>query len=249
MKKAVVENFIQKYSLGGAIDSVNWHVENGTLSVTGTPQDTQVISFVDTDALDLSDGTYSIYDTTQLRSFLNVMGGDINLDVVTNGSRPISFKMDDKPSGGRTKIQFVLSDPNVIPKESKEADLGDFDVGMDINKDFMTRFIRSKSALSDLNVFTVVTDEDENTSFILGYDSNMLTSQIQMEVETDGGLELPRTFSANYLKEIFAANKDCERGRIEIHERSEMVGVMKVSFEHDDYNVRYYLLQINKQAM
>jgi len=243
MKKVLLEEFIKKYSLGGSVDSVNWRAEDGKLSVTGTPSDTQVIAFVDTKAVSLPDGVYSIYDTSQLRAFLGVLGDDINVQVCSTeyDNQPISFALNDKPSGGKTKIQFVLSDPTVIPKESREADLTPFDMTIKFDSNFMTQFTKAKGALADLPVFTVLT-QDDKTSFILGYDSNMLTSQVDIEVEAEGALKEALSFSADYLKEVFQANKEASSGEIGISNR----GVMFVTFKNDVFNVRYYLLKINK---
>ena len=246
MKKVLLEEFIKKYSLGGSIDSVNWRVDGGKLTVTGTPSDTQVICFVSTKAIGLPDGVYSIYDTSQLKAFLGVLGDDINVEVVTadHNNQPISFKLNDKPSGGRTKVQFVLSDPAVIPKESSEADLTPFDMTIKFDSNFMTQFIKAKGSLADLPVFAVV-NEDGKTSFVLGYDSDMLTSQVDLQVEAEGSLKEVLNFSADYLKDIFMANKEASAGEIGISNR----GVMFVTFANDVFNPRYYLLKINKQKI
>ena len=51
MKKSLLETFIQKYALGGAINSVNLDSTDGVLSVSGTTQDMQAMAFVKSDKL------------------------------------------------------------------------------------------------------------------------------------------------------------------------------------------------------
>ena len=219
---------------------------DGVLSVTGTPSDTHVISFVDTEVVSLPNGVFSIYDTSQLGSFLGILGDDINLKVEESEGRAVAFRLDDKPSGGTTKVQFVLSDPGVIPKESVEAydKLVPFDVTIDFDADFMTQFVRAKGAFSDLPGFTVVQDGDK-TSFVLGFDADMLTSQVDMEVNASGTLSEPMSFSSDYLKSIFQVNKEAKGGTIGISSK----GAMFITFANDVFNVRYYLLKVNKSQV
>ena len=60
MKKSLLETFIQKYALGGAINSVNLDSADGVLSVSGTTQDMSAMAFVKSDKLSLPSGNYSI---------------------------------------------------------------------------------------------------------------------------------------------------------------------------------------------
>jgi len=132
MQKSSIETFIQKYTLGGAINSVTLDSTNGALSVSGVTQDMQAMAFVKSDKLSLPSGRYSIYDTSQLRSLLGVFGqsDDINVNVETSQDVPVALQIDDHPFN--TKVKFVLSDPQVIPDAPTITTLPDFNLSFPV---------------------------------------------------------------------------------------------------------------------
>ena len=248
MKKSLLETFIQKYTLGGAINSVNLDSTAGTLSVSGTTQDMQAMAFVKNDTLSLPNGSYSIYDTSQLRSLLGVFGqsDDINVNVETSQDVPVALKIDDRPFN--TKVKFVLSDPQVIPDAPRIATLPEFDLTIPFDQDFMSRFVKATSALSEVDTFTILSGMQQadghtvnaDTTLVIGY-TDMNTTRISLGVESYGELKENLTFSAKYLKDIFMANKEAKSGSIEMSDR----GILSTKFENDGFVSEYYLLKIS----
>jgi len=237
MNRSILESFIQRYFLGGTIDSVTWHSTTDGVSVIGTPSDQQVVCFVDTKEIVLPSGDYSIYDTTQLKTLLRVLNSTVEIKPEFTDAIATAFLISDKPHGGNTSVKFVLSDPSVIPDEADEPDLSPFDMTVHIDDGFIAQFIKATSAIAGVETFTVLTTD--TPKFVVGY-SDMNTTRIDVDVETDGSLENPITFSSVYLKEVLMANKDAKEGTIEISNE----GVMKISFVDDIFRSRYYLLQI-----
>ena len=248
MKKSLLETFIQKYALGGAINSVNLDSTDGVLSVSGTTQDMQAMAFVKSDKLSLPNGKYSIYDTSQLRSLLGVFGqsDDVNVNVETSQDVPIALKIDDRPFD--TKVKFVLSDPQVIPDAPRISSLPEFDLTIPFDQDFMSRFVKATSALSEVDTFTILSGMQQadghtvnaDTTLVIGY-TDMNTTRISLGVESYGELKENLTFSAKYLKDIFMANKEAKSGSIEMSDR----GILSTKFENDGFVSEYYLLKIS----
>ena len=248
MKKSLLETFIQKYALGGAINSVNLDSADGVLSVSGTTQDMSAMAFVKSDKLSLPNGNYSIYDTSQLRSLLGVFGqsDDINVNVETSQDVPIALQIDDSPF--HTKVKFVLSDSQVIPDAPRIASLPDSDLTISFDQNFMSRFVKATAALSEVDTFTIVTGIQQadghtasaDTTLVIGY-TDMNTTRISLGVEAYGQLKKNLTFSAKYLKDIFMANKEANSGSIEVSDR----GILSTKFDNGGFISEYYLLKIS----
>ena len=248
MKKSLLEKFIQKYTLSGAINSVNLDSTNGALSVSGVTSDMQAMAFVKSDNLSLPNGRYSIYDTSQLRSLLGVFGqsDNINVNVETSQDVPVALQMDDSPF--HTKVKFVLSDPQVIPEAPTITTLPNFDLTIPFDEEFMSRFIKATSALSDVDTFTIISKEQQSdgyttnhdTKLVIGY-TDMNTTRISLGVESTGGLAEKLTFSAKYLKDIFLANKDAKVGNIEVSSG----GLLSIKFDDGGFVSEYYLVKIS----
>ena len=248
MKKSLLETFIQKYTLGGAINSVNLDSTAGVLSVSGTTQDMSAMAFVKSDKLSLPTGNYSIYDTSQLRSLLGVFGqsDDINVNIETSQEVPIALQIDDHPFN--TKVKFVLADPQVIPDAPRITSLPEFDLTIPFDQNFMSRFVKATAALSEVDTFTIVTGIQQadghtalaDTTLVIGY-TDMNTTRISLGVESFGGLEKKLTFSARYLKDIFLANKDAKSGNIEVSSG----GLLSIKFDDGGFVSEYYLVKIS----
>ena len=248
MQKSSIETFIQKYTLGGAINSVNLDSTNGALSVSGVTSDMQAMAFVKSDKLSLPNGSYSIYDTSQLRSLLGVFGqsDDINVNVETSQDVPVALKLDDSPF--HTKVKFVLSDPQVIPVAPTLPSLPDFNLTIPFDEEFMSRFVKATSALSEVDTFTIVTGTQQADGYVSNYDTKLVigytdmnTTRISFGVESSGNLQEKLTFSAKYLKDIFLANRETKSGSIEISDR----GILSTKFDSDGFVSEYYLLKIS----
>jgi hypothetical protein len=117
--------------------------------------------------------------------------------------------------------------------------LPNFNIKIKLDENFITKFIRAKSALVDENNFTFVA-KDGKCHIVLGH-SNINTNRISIEVdcECEGSID-PISFSANFLKEILVANKEAKDAILEISSQ----GLSHIHFEIDEYTTDYYLVQI-----
>ena len=237
MQKSIFESFISKYNLGGACESVLFKVDGDVLSTRSISDDKNVLTEVAAPAQGMEEGEFAVYDTSRLRSMLGVLEDNLSSSVQRSSERPTSIKFSDKGS----VATFVLADAGVIPPVPDLKKTPKFELSVDLDGEFITKFIKAKSALSDVELFTVIANEGETTADIyLGY-SSMNTNRIRLGVEKDPEVTLSEiSFSANYLREIFMANKGAS-GTMKISSK----GLCCLTFKDNTVNSVYYLVEID----
>jgi hypothetical protein len=176
-----------------------------------------------------------VYTTSTLNKLLSVVGDDVELEVQEQNGNAVNLFI--KSDG--TKAQFQLADLAVIPTVPDLKSLPDFDVKIEFDGKFIDKFIKGKNALSDVDTFTVLTENGE-LKIVLGY-SNVNSNRIAFSVEKDyvHGVK-PISFSAKYLKEIFSANKEANAVTLNISTS----GLAHVEFKIDDFTAKYYLVEV-----
>jgi len=209
ISKKVISNIVSKYSLGNHIEQVKWGISDKKLNINFINDSKTLVGYVEyRDDIGLKNGNYGIFNTSQLTKCLNILDGDILLDA--NNSK---LNIADT----NYEIRFNLADPAVIPNVPNIKDPDQWSVSFGINDEFITRFVKSKDALSDLDTFTVETREGftgEELVFTVGTN---ITNTIEFTVEADINESFgPVPFDSNILKEILKANKDYHSGEIRI---------------------------------
>ena len=209
ISKKVISNIVSKYSLGNHIEQVKWGISDKKLNINFINDSKTLVGYVEyRDDIGLKNGDYGIFNTSQLIKCLNILDGDILVDA--NSSK---LNIADTSY----EIKFNLADPAVIPNVPDIKDPDQWSVSFGINDEFITRFVKSKDALSDLDTFTVETREGftgEELVFTVGTN---ITNTIEFTVEADINESFgPVPFDSNILKEILKANKDYHSGEIRI---------------------------------
>jgi len=235
MEKTKLERFISKYNLGGSCESVLWKSDGNDITVKCISDDKNVLGIVTVKDAKLDEGDYGIFDTKQLSSMLSVLGEGIKIKTKKNGDKVSALNITDD----NVKVDYVLADSAVIPAAPDLKQLPSFDIEIKLDQKVMNTFLKARGALSDVETFTVMSDGSE-AQIILGY-SDMNTNRITIDVETTKNVKLnPTSFSARYLKEILAANKEAASGVLKVSSK----GLAYVKFGVTDYNTDYYLVQI-----
>jgi DNA polymerase III sliding clamp (beta) subunit (PCNA family) len=166
---------------------------------------------------------------------LGVLEDDINFSITEVNGKGVALNMKDKSSA----INYMLADLSVIPKAPDLKKLPDFNVNVKLDSNFISKFIRATSALGDEKNFTFVS-KDGKSEIILGF-SSINTNRINIEVDaTTTGDVAPISFSAQYLKEILAANRDATEATLDISSQ----GLSHVEFEVGDYTSSYFLVEV-----
>ena len=235
MNKQKLTGFVEKYSLGNTIESVPWSIKNNTLTTEFVSEDRTLLGSVTLNSFDIDDAEMGIYNTTQLQKMISVLGSDVNVNLKKADERSIAIDMTD----GDVSLNYMLADLDIIPKAPKLKTLPDTTVVIDINNDFITKFVRAKNALSESDNFTVISNNI--TQIIIG-ESDSNTNKININVKTESSQKMSAiSFNANYLKEILAANRDHTEGKMEVCAG----GLAILTFSNADYTSKYYLVQTN----
>ena len=236
VSKKVISDIISKYSLGNNIEKVKWVITDKELLINFNNDSKNLIGYVEyRNDLGLKSGDYGIFDTSKLIKCLNILDGDILVDATKSKLNMADTNYD---------IKFNLADPAVIkdPITIKEESLNNSDASFEMNDEFITRFVKSKDALSELETFTIETREGftgEELVFTVGTN---ITNTIEFTVENATINEsfgaIP--FDSNLMKEILKANKDYHSGEIRINKK----GLLDAHFHcGDDLYTGYYLVR------
>ncbi len=212
ISKKVISDIVSKYSLGNVIEKVKWVVEDKKLLINFINDSKVLLGYVEyRNDIGLKNGDYGIFNTSQLIKCLNILDGDILMEA-SNAKLNIADT--------NYEIKFGLSKPEVLPKVPEIKDEDNFSVSFSVNDEFITRFVKSKDALSDLEIFTVETREGftgEELVFTIG---TTITNSIEFSVEADikeSFSSIP--FDSNLFKEILKANKNYHSGEIRINKK------------------------------
>jgi hypothetical protein len=230
MEKVKFDGFINRYNLGGEVESVMIKSDDTNLSVRMISDDKTLLGDVTVAESEFPNGEFGIYTTSQLKGLLSVLDNNISVEEVTGAL---------KFSDNGTKMQYMLAAPSVIPAVPDLKALPPFNVNITLDNEFVNKFIKSKGALADADTFTF-TCKDNKGKIILGYSSiNSNRISITVDCKCDGDVQ-PIAFSAKYLKAILMANKGSSTSSLEISSQ----GLAKVAFTDGDFVSNYYLVEI-----
>jgi hypothetical protein len=238
MKKSTLERFISKYNLSGAADGVTWKADKTGLQTEFVSDDKHVIGNIKSTGLSFDPGNYSIYDTAALRGLLGVLEDDIDVTANKTGNVVTSLTIKDDS----TKVTFVLSSPDNIPAVPAIKSLPAFENVILLDAKFVERFVKAKSALADVETFTVVSD-GKKVDVVIGYDNNN-TNRVTIAASTEKSGKIdPIDFHARYMKDILVANKEAKSGKLEVSSE----GLARITFVVDEFDITYYLPQVKRE--
>ena len=233
MQKSKLDRFIQKYNLGGNVNSVKWKSTTDSLSTTFVTPDKSLLGTVKADKFQFEDAEIGVYQTDQLKSLIGVLGDDISLDLSKFGDKTVALKV----KNGPVSIDYVLSDLSVIADPPALKRLPEFGTRIKLDTKFIDTFIKGKSALSDVDTFTILNGKN-GIEVVIGYSSTN-TNRVNIPVETETeDFENAIAFNANLFKEVLIANKECTSAVLEVSNE----GLARVNFKVDDYDSTYYIV-------
>lgn len=234
MEKNKFEEFIDKYYLAGNTDSAKLVINDKKLTTSFITTDQNVIGDVTLNSFDSEDAELGVYTTSQLVKLLSALDSDIDISYGESEGKVYSINLKDKSSN----VTYMLADLSVIRQVPALKSLPEFDCSINISKEFITKFIKSKNALPDSDNFAVQCVNGE-TNIIINY-SSINTNRIAFKTDavTQGDFT-PICFSAKIFKEILLAN-DGAQGTLEISSK----GLARVTFTDANYSSTYYLVKL-----
>jgi len=234
ISKKVISDIVSKYSLGNNIEKVKWVITDDKFHINFINDSKNLVGYVEyRKDIGLKPGDYGIFNTSQLIKCLNILDGDILVDATTSKLNMADTNYD---------IKFNLADPAVIPSVPDINDSDDWSVSFSVSDEFITRFVKSKDALSDLDTFTVETRDGFNGEELVFTVGTNITNTIEFTVENatinESFEAVP--FDSNLLKEILKANRTYHSGEIRINKK----GLLDAHLHHgDDLYTGYYLVR------
>ena len=139
-------------------------------------------------------------------------------------------------------VKFNLADPAVIPNVPDVSNNSDeWSVVFEVNDEFITRFVKSKDALSELETFTIETRDGFNGEELVFTVGTNITNTIEFTVDATINESFEAVpFDSNLMKEILKANRTYHSGEIRINKK----GLLDVHLHHgDDLYTGYYLVR------
>ena len=206
ISKKVISDIVSKYSLGNSIEKVKWIITDEKFICHFINDSKNLVGYVDyRKEIGLKKGDYGIFNTSQLIKCLNILNGDILVDATTSKLNMADTNYD---------IKFNLADPAVIPNvPDVSSDSDEWSVVFEANDEFITRFVKSKDALSELDTFTVETREGFNGEELVFTVGTNITNTIEFTVDATINESFEAVpFDSNLMKEILKANKDYHSG-------------------------------------
>ena len=234
ISKKVISDIVSKYSLGNNIEKVKWVITDNKFSINFINDSKNLVGYIEyRKDIGLKPGDYGIFNTSQLIKCLNILDGDILVDATTSKLNMADTNYD---------IKFNLADPAVIPNVPDINDSDDWSVSFSVSDEFITRFVKSKDALSELDTFTVETRDGFNGEELVFTVGTNITNTIEFTVENatinESFEAVP--FDSNLLKEILKANRTYHSGEIRINKK----GLLDAHLHHgDDLYTGYYLVR------
>ena len=234
MDKSKLVKFINKYYLGGNVNSVAINSDGNGLSTRFVSGDKSLLGEVKLNNYSITQADFGVYQTDALLKMLSVLDNDVSVDLVKAEDKAIS--LDAKDSGA--KVRYMLSDLSVINTPPQLKQIPEFELLLNVDKTFISKFISGKGALPDVESFTIVSGDKPEV--IIGY-SSIATNRVAVPVEnqTDNTID-NISFNANLFKDVLEANKECEAAVLEVSSE----GLARITFNVGDYESTYYLVAV-----
>jgi len=241
MNKMTLDTFIQKYNLGGNINSVKWESDGKLLSTRFISPDKSLLGELTLSKQNLPNFEVGVYDTPLLSKMLGTLSDNIDFKLVSHddGKTPVAFHLTDSV----ISADYVLAAVGVIPDVPELKNVPEFNTLVNIDSQFINSFIKGKNALTDVETFSVKpSDNGAGVEFVIGY-SDMNSNRISINVQSGAvGLKDSIAFNANLFSRVLSANKECSKAQLQISDK----GLAFIEFNVDDFNVKYWF--VSQQA-
>ena len=235
MEKTKLTKFIQKYNLNGNVNSVKWETKDDTLSTVFITPCKSLMGKVTVDNFNFESAEFGVYSTDVLQKLIDVLDEDITLDLKKIDNKAISLNVN---TDTMASIDYQLSDLSVIGEAPKLKRIPEFETEICIDKRFIDTFIKGKSALSEVDSFTILAMSGKVIDVVIGY-SSINSNRVNIPVKTTvNGLTENISFNADLFRDVLSANKECTSATLEISND----GLARIKFKIDDYDSVYYLV-------
>ena len=242
MNKQILTSIIDKYHLGGTVESVKWIIKDKNIVINFITPFKNLVGKITSSNIDLEDSEIGIYNTSQFVKLVKIMDNYIVLKLnKSERGTPLELTLADN----QYDLNYYLSDLNLIETVPNINEPETYDATLSINNEFIEKFVNAKKALGDIKQFIIKTEYDENegTQLVVTIgEGNGYANKIKFKNNCESlfGLnEIP--FPADMMLEVLKANSDTTDGKIEISQE----GLMKLTFKEDSIESIYYLVRLS----
>jgi hypothetical protein len=237
-----ITSFIKKYYLDGQCESAIWNQTNNGYLVNFYTNTKDCLGKIEFNT-ELEDGEtkFGVFSTSQLLSLMNITNEYCSLSIERD-LKGNSIKM--QISDNQYETFYHLADLNLFENVPAIDEPESYDIDINLDSDFVSRFIKAKNALDKtINRVLIETklnnDNQKCVEFTIGENSshaNKIKFNIISSYEND--IE-PIAFNGDILKLIFQANKEFTSANIKIFRE----GLMKINFHNDNIKSQYFLVR------
>ena len=248
MKKAILELFIKKFNLEGTIPKVKlkYTAANKTLHARAVADNRSFMVDVilnDFDGFGTDDAIICVGDVERTKKMLSPFGEDISLLLNNSGGRLLGFTVSDADC----EVYCAAADPisiDAVPKNL--TDLPSPDVIVPLTDELIEKFIKSKTALKDVSLFSVGMNKKNLFEIVFGYLTSN-SNKIRLTPATDpikNKLSTAMQFPVNNIAEALKSNSDMENGILSIYNDLNMI---QIAFNNPMFTCKYYQFSNTKQ--
>lgn len=246
MTKETLITFIRRYSLGDVISKTKWKYTFGDKSLhTRAAADNRsfIVDVVRHDFVDFgpTDAVICIGDTDKIKNMLSPFedGPDINVSINKSGDRILGLQF----SNTDIECYCTCADPTSLDPVAKSLnDVPEYHVIVPLTEEFIEKFLKARSALKDVDSFSVGMNKKGLFEIVIGYTTSN-SNRIRITPSTDASdpavknkLDVSLTFPVKNIVEVFKANADIPNGTLSINE----AGIARLYFKNDKYTCTFF---------
>ena len=233
MEKSKLQSFINRYYLAGNCEAVTVKANGSSVDCELIDVDQTVVGKIKWKTSPFMSGELGINHTGALTKMLSAVGEKIDINVQEAQGKNYAMKIKE----GSTTMTFMLADTSVIPAVPAINTEPDYDVILDINEEFVNKFIKAKNALPDAKNFAVQV-QNGKVKFIINY-TTINSDNVTFEIDGGSNEMDPICFSADKLKEVLIANRG-DVGKMYVSSQ----GLARIDFNGNDFDSNYWLVQL-----
>src|SRR6056300_466761 len=181
MDKNKLIKFINKYYLGGNVNSVVVKSEGDSLSTRFVSGDKSLLGEVKLNNYSVTDAEFGVYTTDVLLKVLSVLDTDISVDLVKSGEKVISLDASD----GGAKVKYMLSDLSVINTPPVLKQIPEFELLLNGDK---TEVVIGYSSIATNRVAIPVENQTDNTIDNISFNANLFKDVLEANKECESAV-------------------------------------------------------------
>jgi hypothetical protein len=176
--------------------------------------------------------------SSKIKSMLAPIGDDVTVTVNKVRDRIANFTVADIDCEAVITVAEFDAFPETLDTDSAELPV-DFDVEIPLGEEFIDRFLKSVSALSESKDFVLINNKKGGLDIVVNYQETN-TNRIRIPAPAVPGkdkIDPPIAFSTPELKAILATNERTHNPILKISSR----GIAVITFDDDLYKSTYFL--------